>query len=834
MRLAAVLTFVPALAAQATSSYAEHLERLVRVRPCSGPTVQFASYDRRSTAPGAPHWFANSDGFGREPIPGFLATLVEPDARGRGKWLVAEVEGPGAIVRTWSAGMAGTLEVRLDDGSAPIYRGPADRFLRRKSEVLLAEAGIELPVEGSFAQQDADYLPIPFTRRLTMTWEGRLDELHFYHVTVARGAPGDTPGEAFSLDLLRRHRAQLARIDALLRGTAEDASLAPGTESAAELQPGGSSAWDVPGPGPDAAREGCIERLALRCKADDVATALRGTILRIRFDGASVAQVEAPLGDFFLSAPGVQPQRSVAMQVEADGWMACTLPMPFTSGCRIELHNTTGGPVAVEGRVHVRTSNEEERRLGTLHAKWRVQHDLVATPEGRDIPYLFARGEGVLVGVACMLVNPTGIPTAGGSWWGEGDEKIWVDDDVFPSTFGTGSEDFFNYAWSRPDLFALPHCGQPTCTGPGTSGYVTNYRWLFADCVPFRRSLACMMELKHHRRIEGFSYASIAFWYAGPSAIDDHRDLTARDLFVPPLRPLGVVADGGARGATIVAAEQLEVRGGTELRTWDEPLATRHRLVGFTARGSERAAFALPIEADGRYELHVVALHRADAAPLRVLLDGNPLVPLARSAGGTVGLRRASTCVQDVAFAPVDLRVGVHEMTFVAEDAGIVGLDTVWWKRRSPIPFKAEGAHEGEALARVGTSPGLAVEVQALDAARWSGGEHLWVRATRDGEFVDLELPVARPGRHVVELCLTRSWDYGIVQAFLDGVPAGEPIDTYNHEARTVAPAPVVALPPRTLAPGARLRLQVVGSSPESSPPGRYFGLDWVRLRRVD
>ena len=34
-------------------------------------TVQFSSYDRRSMLAGGPQWFANSDGFGGEPVPGF-------------------------------------------------------------------------------------------------------------------------------------------------------------------------------------------------------------------------------------------------------------------------------------------------------------------------------------------------------------------------------------------------------------------------------------------------------------------------------------------------------------------------------------------------------------------------------------------------------------------------------------------------------------------------------------------------------------------------------------------------------------------------------------------
>ena len=103
--------------------------------------VQFSSYDRRSTTPEAPGWFSNADGFGGEPIPGFAKTLREPAGGKAGLYLMADVRGPGAIVRGWSAGMEGILRVYLDPkaegGSATdgtlIYEGPAYGFLARRS-----------------------------------------------------------------------------------------------------------------------------------------------------------------------------------------------------------------------------------------------------------------------------------------------------------------------------------------------------------------------------------------------------------------------------------------------------------------------------------------------------------------------------------------------------------------------------------------------------------------------------------------------------------------------------------------------------------------------------
>jgi hypothetical protein len=54
--------------------------------------VQFSSYDRRSQIPGGPGWFANSDGFGNEPIPAFEAVLKAPGDDGIGEYLICDVQ----------------------------------------------------------------------------------------------------------------------------------------------------------------------------------------------------------------------------------------------------------------------------------------------------------------------------------------------------------------------------------------------------------------------------------------------------------------------------------------------------------------------------------------------------------------------------------------------------------------------------------------------------------------------------------------------------------------------------------------------------------------------
>src|SRR5690606_18457418 len=69
---------------------------------CAG---QWSSYERSSVAPGDESWFANRD------RGHYLGQL---EREGRTEYIMAEVEGPGALVRIWSANPSGTIRVYLD------------------------------------------------------------------------------------------------------------------------------------------------------------------------------------------------------------------------------------------------------------------------------------------------------------------------------------------------------------------------------------------------------------------------------------------------------------------------------------------------------------------------------------------------------------------------------------------------------------------------------------------------------------------------------------------------------------------------------------------------
>lgn len=655
------------------------LERLARWPTPAYRTVQFSSTDRRTTTSEAPGWFANADGFGREPIPGFLKVLREPKDQQPGLFLVAEVNGPGAIVRGWSAGMGGVFRVVLDPDSAGngrvVWEGTGYDFLARRSAAFLKQAGLSLDAQDAFTQEDADYFPVPFARGLRITWEGRLDELHFYHVQV-RLYPAGTAVQSFdpSTDIKTFEPQLRAAVQGLTQPTPGDAGEPVRFEAA--LEPGRNWVWAPEPRGPGAVRE-----ISFKLDAEPLAPALRGCLLRIAFDGSQRPQVEAPLGDFFGSGPGVNPFRSLPVTVAPDGTMTCRFVMPYEKSVRIEIINHTASAAHLHGQARLGPWNWDARSL-TFRAKWRADHDLLAGAGTIDLPYLLAIGQGVFAGCAAMIMNPSGVPTAGGNWWGEGDEKFFVDGEATPSTLGTGSEDYFNYAWSRPDLFAHPYCGQPLDSGPDTAGYVSNHRFQIMDAIPFERSFAGALELWSHNRTPGLSYARIVYHYARPGTFDDHRGLMPSDLKVPALPKRTPVAAGGASGALFLFPDQLAASAsGGPTAMADSPVATQLRVLRWQAAAGDRLKLNLALDKAGRTAIRLVAVHRPDGATVKCSLDGEPR----RFEGDREVWPLKSAHVArtlNVPLQPIEAKAGPHELVLEAVEPGLVELDYLWIQTR--------------------------------------------------------------------------------------------------------------------------------------------------------
>ncbi|MBN1422254.1 MAG: DUF2961 domain-containing protein [Planctomycetes bacterium] len=660
------------------------MEGLARCPDPDFRTVQFSSYDRRSQRVDAPGWFANSDGFGREPIPGFVSVLRAPGDDGVGEYLMAQVDGPGAIVRGWTAGIDGEIVMTLDGAAEPVYSGPAGEFLADRFGHYARALGMDPDAPGNpFRQVDADYFPIPFGKSLRVVWKGRLARLHFYHLQVRR-YPAGTDVRTFAPDDLKTFGGDLDRSRGMLLDPAKLDS-PPGamvSSGDADVPAGGTAeAFRIEGGGR------AIRVLRIRVApgaSGDIEAALRGVILEICFDGSPRPQVECPIGDFFGAGPGINAYRSLPMTVGADGTMTCRFAMPFATSALARLRNRTDENVAVHWEIASVEAAWDPARSLHFRARWRVDHDLDAAPAACDLPFIVAKGKGVYVGTTSIIMNPSPVPTAAGNWWGEGDEKVFVDDEAFPSTFGTGSEDYYNYSWSRCDLFAHPYCAQPLDTGPDTRGYVTNIRWHILDDLPFATGIAFYMELYSHNPTPGLSYARIAYHYGEVGLRDDSLPIAPSDARVPPL-PEGwkPVALGAARNATFFQAEDLPRRGENNEIAGGRLWSAGKLLLWKPKAAGERIAVTLPVPKAGKQAIAVTAALGPAGGTFRLLCDGERIP--GGGEDGKIDLRFAGRpMLRNFFWGPVDLTAGDHavEIEAIGAAGAEIGLDFFWLRPR--------------------------------------------------------------------------------------------------------------------------------------------------------
>jgi hypothetical protein len=284
-----------------------------------------------------------------------------------------------------------------------------------------------------------------------------------------------------------------------------------------------------------------------------------------------------------------------------------------------------------------------------------------------------------------MILNPTSIPTSGGNWWGEGDEKIWVDGEDFPSFFGTGSEDYFNYAWSQPDIFDYGYCAQPLVTGPDNRGFNVNLRWHILDPIPFQESFDFFMEVFPHNRTPGMSYARTAYFYGTPELRDAFRPINPLDVTLGLGLPEHWLpeAQGAAKGAVFYQAEDLFQWYRENVEEVKDPMWAGDRAIRWVPeKEGETLDFHVDVKDSGRYRIVGTLGRSPNSGKVSLTVNGSdPFFP-------TVDLQRPhATDSRNFFFVPhgeegVELESGDCRMTFKSEGepGKEILIDFLWLK----------------------------------------------------------------------------------------------------------------------------------------------------------
>lgn len=279
-----------------------------------------------------------------------------------------------------------------------------------------------------------------------------------------------------------------------------------------------------------------VSYLAAKLKSENLSQALRSTVLSISFDGEK--SVWIPAGEFFGTGYQIFPSKTWYTKVSEGGKMESFWLMPFKKNVEIEFINYGQETVTVDASAGLDNYKWNKNSM-YFGAAWHEQYQIhtASDPELEnhewhfDVNYVDLKGQGVYAGDALTIFNTAD------AWWGEGDEKIFVDDEVFPSFIGTGTEDYYGYAWCRPEKFTHPFIAQPTGAGNFHPGMTVNMRYRTLDAIPFRQEISSNIEMWHWVKTT-VNFAMSSFWYAPPGVETN-------------LKPGNYACSFGYRGATI-------------------------------------------------------------------------------------------------------------------------------------------------------------------------------------------------------------------------------------------------------------------------------------------
>jgi hypothetical protein len=236
-----------------------------------------------------------------------------------------------------------------------------------------------------------------------------------------------------------------------------------------------------------------------------------------------------------------------------------------------------------------------------------------------------------------------------------------VDGESFPSWFGTGTEDYFGYAWSDPTPFQHPYHNQTRCDGPGTYGHTSVNRFHVFDAIPFTKSFRFDMEVWHWAEKIEVNYAATSYWYARPGAGDDFRPAGARVLrHIPEPPPPFKIA-----GA--IEAEQMKFLAMSNRFDIDPQLMAEYpdgkwsgnaQLWARPTGPGQWVDLRLPVHADGKYQIIAYMTKAQDYGIVQFSIDGKPIgkpfdgfhMPKVVSSGpielGTIDLKKGNSTLR--------------------------------------------------------------------------------------------------------------------------------------------------------------------------------------------
>ncbi len=746
-------------------------------------SAEFTSYDRASNRNGNNFidWKANGDG-GQ-----YISKTSD------GGYLIAEMEGPGYISRIWSA-TAGTghVKIYIDGAETPVIDLPFEKYFNCTSYPFRYQ-GL---VYNDAAQGKNTYVPITYNKSCRIVAYG--DWGKYYHINYTTLNPLDTVESLTDASLTSEQKKALNEVNAFYMskvGT-NPQGIADGAFSDYNVAPDSPAVISFSG-------KGAVSGILLRVNSipayehpnsENAVNLLKSLRIKMYWDGEEKPSVDVPLGDFFASSYGFTEARTLLLGVRDDRTLYNYYYMPYYDGARIEIASDSA---SADISVAVNVTENTIPRYNALQFSALYSLGEYAKPATRwpDHHIFDAEGSGRLAGlnlhVSMLQDGPDPASSPGSPWWGEGDEKFFVDGEKFPSWYGTGTEDFFGYAWCDPTLFnkAL-HC-QSYCVGRSVlKGNRVVTRILMADSIPFEKSFEAYLEKYYGDDYVNYGYT--AFLYLAKGAETDVKALTSEEILAK------VSLDTSAYIKDVIEGEDLyvtQVDGkGTAVPQgmssfggyWSN---TTHLFCKYLTAGQSVIA-SLPAPDDGEYMLVASFTHAPDYGIISVGVNGSAV-------GGNIDTYASSVKADMLTeIGKITLKKGYdNSISFTVKGKNTRATNTFFgidflmlipveeYKGLSSVSTDFIGVYranaspsmmsdmliEGEMIHSSVSAGKKAMQSMIGFSGKWSNDAQLWWTGAKTGDTLTLRTHVMKGGEYDISLAITKAKDYGSFSVYVNG-----------------------------------------------------------------
>ncbi len=472
---------------------------------------QASSFDRGSISPDSVNWFRNGDGYHG----GNFMRIDTID--GRIEKVMLDVNTPGVITRFWMTSLDRKPVIRFyfNGKKEPGWIIPAYDLMKFGIEGI--GSGLIMP-HTSYSESaggSTSFLPIPYANACKITVEipEEVDANPRYYQINYRKYDKTALVETFSKKVVLKAKNKIHEINNILLNTDSLSKNCTISNNNAQLKKGDSLLLTLP------SGERAIHEIIFEVRVsnkNNYEQCMRELILSAQFDNKETIWV--PLGDFSGGGKGARLVSSWFLSSNGKGKIISKWHMPYKKSARICLKNYSSGTMNIS--VVVKTAKYKwDKNSLYFHTSWKQERGLWLSNCGKDInkpecrEWDFARidGLGIYRGDALTLYNSSK------SWYGEGDEKIWIDGDTFPSHFGTGTEDYYNSSWAPVKIFQTPFGGAIRADSTNSKGHNSWLRSRNLDGIPFKNKFQFDLEL-----LSWFAgkadYSSTIYWYGDKNA----------------------------------------------------------------------------------------------------------------------------------------------------------------------------------------------------------------------------------------------------------------------------------------------------------------------------